>query len=116
MADSGDAIRQQLIALLEQDEFIFTDTAFRDGMRLAGSLADPKRGFPSQYGLVDYVVERLKDSFPLNEVPMGEPPGSAGIAYSMTNTDGQGLYIKLKIEDDRVVILSFHVSKHDQGE
>jgi len=62
--------------------------------------------------LVDYILEKLLLPFPLNEVLMGEPPGSGGTAYSMNNVDGQGLYIKLKIEDDRVVILSFHVCKH----
>jgi hypothetical protein len=104
-----------LVSLLEQDEYLFTDTALHDGMRLARTLGDIGRGFPSQCGLVDYIIEQLRLPFPLNEVPLGDPPGSSGMAYSMNNTNGQGLYIKLKVEDDRVVILSFHASKHYRG-
>jgi len=116
MEESLDRVRQMLIAMLENNEYLFTDTALRDGMRLARTLGDASRGFPSQCGLVDYIVEKLRLPFRLNEVPMGEPPGSGGIAYSMTNANGQGLYIKLKVEDDQVVILSFHVSKHSRGD
>ena len=36
----------------------------------------------------------------------------------MNNVDGRGLYIKLKIErgrQDKVWVLSFHVSQHHKG-
>lgn len=39
---------------------------------------------------------------------MGEPQGSGGIGYAMRNVDGAGLYIKVKIEDDQIRVLSFH--------
>ncbi len=42
--------------------------------------------------------------------------GSGETACVMNDADGQGLYIKLKIEDDLAVILSFHVSKHHKGD
>jgi hypothetical protein len=32
----------------------------------------------------------------------------------MNNADGKGLYIKLKIEDQKVWVLSFHPSKHSR--
>jgi hypothetical protein len=43
----------------------------------------------------------LKSGFPLHAVPQGDPPGSRGIGYEMRNADGQGLYIKLKLESDK---------------
>jgi hypothetical protein len=115
MGEPIEEVRRISIALLESNEYLFTDTALKDGMRLARTLGDICRGFPSQCGLVDYIVEQLKLPFPLNAAPLGEPPGSSGVAYTMNNTNGQGLCIKLKVEDDRVVIMSFHVSKHYRG-
>jgi hypothetical protein len=39
---------------------------------------------------------------------MGEPKGSRGIGHEMKNADGAGLYIKVKIEEGEVWVLSFH--------
>ena len=41
--------------------------------------------------------------------------GSGQPAFVMNNADEQGLYIKLKIEDEMAAILSFHVSDHYRG-
>lgn len=115
MDDSHDEIRSTLIELLasgDPDDFTFTRTASRDGLLLAREIAACRYGRPSEFGLVDYILGLLRSAQPLKAVPMGEPAGSCGTAYAMTNVDGAGLYIKLKLEDDRVVVVSFHRTKH----
>ena len=56
----------------------------------------------------DYILDKLGVGTRLTETGMGEPKYSRGIAWEMKNADGDGLYIKLKIEEDRVWVLSFH--------
>jgi hypothetical protein len=90
------------IERLEADDFKFTKTARTDGYGL---------GY-TELSMVDLILDRLRAGFPLNEVQLGTPPGSLGTGYSLTNVDGKGLYIKLKLVDDYALIMSFHTSKH----
>jgi hypothetical protein len=53
-------------------------------------------------------LKLLKANFPLQAVPQGNPPGSRGIGYELRNADGHGLYIKLKLEDGKAWLISFH--------
>lgn len=64
----------------------------------------------------DDPCEIARQGFPVNAVPLGNPPGSGGEGWSMNNTDGQGLYIKLKVEGGCVWVLSFHRSIHFRDE
>ncbi|MCI0463002.1 MAG: hypothetical protein L0Z62_39145 [Gemmataceae bacterium] len=107
-----DEARQRLIELIEADEWEITDSAVADGFARLRATGD----YPTQWKLVKFTLQLLKDGFPIHAVPLGEPPGSLGVGYVMNNADGRGLYIKLKIEEDRVAqLLSFHTSKHSRG-
>ena len=68
---------------------------------------------PTEWGLVDYTLTRLKQGHPIVEKPQGDPPGYHGIAYELRNADSSGLYIKLKFDEqsfttELVVVISFH--------
>jgi hypothetical protein len=106
--------RTRLIELLADiDSWRFTEGAFNQG-RVALKLACGKT--PSDCEIIDYIVGRLRAGFPILRTPMGEPPGSRGIAWVMNNPDGNGTYIKLKIEQDGIYdiawVISCHTSKH----
>jgi hypothetical protein len=108
---------QKLIELLENiDGWRFTDTAFNEG-RVALRPVCGKTA--SDCEMIDYIVARLRDGFPILRTPMGEPPGSRGIAWVMNNPDGNHTYIKLKIEQDGVFdiawVISCHTSKHKKS-
>jgi hypothetical protein len=108
--------RRKLIELLEEiDGWRFTDPAFNQG-RVALSLACGKT--PSDCEMIDYIVRCLRAGFPIIRTPMGEPPGSRGIAWVMNNPDGNHTYVKLKIEQDGVFdiawVISCHTSKHQK--
>jgi hypothetical protein len=63
---------------------------------------------PSLAELVDYILDLLDHQFPLRQVVLHDPPH--GEAYEMENTDGHGLYIKLKLDGSYVIVMSFHLS------
>jgi hypothetical protein len=115
MADeelSIDEARRRLIELIEAEDCDLTQAAVNDGREI---LRRSMR-YPTRWAIVEYVLKLLRAKFPMHAVELGEPPGSLGIGYVMTNADGQGLYIKLRIEDDRLAwVLSFHTSKHYKG-
>jgi hypothetical protein len=43
-------------------------------------------------------------------VELHDPPYGEG--HELRNADGQGLYIKLKLEWPYVIVMSFHYSEH----
>jgi hypothetical protein len=108
--------RKQLIELLDNiDCWRFTDVAFQEGRVALRPICGKT---PSDCEMIDYIVGRLRSGFPLVRTPMGEPPGSRGIAWVMNNPDGNDTYIKLKIEQDGVFdiawVISCHTSKHEK--
>ena len=112
---SNDEVRAELIRLLENDDWEITETRARKPgypiLRAMGLM-------PTDGAMIDYVTRLLRESFPMHPVPLGTPPGSGGTAYAMNNTNGRGLYIKVKIERnriDKVLVLSFHVSDFYKG-
>jgi hypothetical protein len=114
MAGEEDAIREirrELINLIQTDDWEFNDKSRADGL----VWLQRSTSFPTEVKLIEYVLSLLQADFPMQEVGMGEPPGSLGTGYTMNNTDGQGLYIKLTIERGRARVVSFHVSKHYKG-
>jgi hypothetical protein len=107
------AAQTRLIQLLEEDEWRFTKNALEQGRHaLRGVIRDP----PSECAIIDYLLDRLRDGFPLLRTPLGEPPGSGGVGWVMNNLDGRNTYIKLKIEEDGIrtyaLVMSCHSSKH----
>jgi hypothetical protein len=97
--------RQELIRLLENDEWTMTESARGDWMR------SYRRRFRTECAVIDYILGLLRRGCRLNEPTLG----SGEASWSMNNTDGEGLYIKLKIYEERAVVLSFHLSKHHRG-
>jgi hypothetical protein len=98
-------VRAELVRLLEEDDWRMTTRAETDGKTI---LLERRYKQATQWGICEYILEKLKTGFPLRETGMGEPKGSRGIGYEMKNVDGDGLYIKLKIEEGEVWVLSFH--------
>lgn len=96
--------RQELIRLLEADEYEITGKAEAEGRRILKQHMD----HPTQWAVIEFALKLLKSSFPLHAVPQGDPPGSRGIGYEMRNADGRGLYIKLKLEGGKAWLISFH--------
>jgi len=114
--DSPELAGQELIGLLEDlDKWRFTDSALNQG-RIALRAFFGKT--PSDCEVIDYIVELLRTGFPIVRTPMGEPPGSRGVAWVMNNTDGNDTYVKLKVEDDGIFriawVISCHTSKHEK--
>lgn len=114
MADAGpplDEVRERLIELLERDEWAITERAERTGREfLRRFLPNAK---PSQLSIIRHVLQLLKpDDCSLTPVPMGEPPGSHGLGYTLRDPLSPNLYIKVKIEEDLAWIISFHESIH----
>jgi hypothetical protein len=67
--------------------------------------------------LVDYVISLLRSNTALHCAPQGDPPGSTGIAWQMT--DARNVFIKLQIRERRIgqeyaLIQSIHESVHPQ--
>jgi hypothetical protein len=115
MADAGpslDEVRQRLIELIEEEEWRITERAERTGREsLRRSLP-----VPTQVSIVLHVLKLLKqDDCSLVPVPMGEPPGSHGVGYTVRDPVSPNLYIKVKIEEDLAWIISFHESIHMWG-
>jgi hypothetical protein len=99
-----DEVRRELIRQLEAAECEITEKAEREGRQALRRYM----AFPTQWAVYNYALQHLKANFPLHAVPQGDPPGSRGVGYEMRNVDGQGLYIKLKLEDGRAWLISCH--------
>lgn len=97
--------RTEYVRLLEQDDWQVTERALRDAKPILKTLGIT---YPTECALVDAILEKLKDDHPLKAIGMGEPPGIHGIAHVMKGAYFEDVYIKIKIEDDKVFVLSFH--------
>ena len=113
-SDPGTKVRDELIRLLDDVAWRIAKSARRTAYPILRAMGQ----MPTDCAMIEHITRLLRMGFPFHEVPLGEPPGSAGTGYVMNNADGQGLYIKVKIERERtddVVVLSFHVSDHYKG-
>jgi hypothetical protein len=99
-----DEAREELIRLLEAAECRITEKAEQEGRKILRQQGK----VPTQWAVFDFALQLLKANFPLHAVPQGDPPGCHGIGYEMRNTDGRGLYIKLKLENGKAWLISFH--------
>jgi len=102
-------VRRRLVELLDAAEYRITRRALEQGSQILQDW-----GFtPTEWGLVNYILTRLRQGQPIREAPQGDPPGCHGIAYELRNADSSGLYIKLKFDEQSfsrkiVVVISFH--------
>ena len=104
--------RLLLIHLLKADEFRITEVARTTGRRWFRAFFD----HPTEYHLIDHLVDLLERAHdPLRRVPMGDPPGSRGIAFRVVDPSYRDLYIKVKIEAEIAWVLSFKQSDHSGG-
>ncbi|MHB1424926.1 MAG: hypothetical protein ACYC3I_17275 [Gemmataceae bacterium] len=109
--DSLEAIRSELLHLLNQDDWQITESARKTGLPILQAV-----GFlPTDGALIEYVIRLLEDKALCQEKFHEVPLGSGVKGYAMNNLDGKGLYIKLKINRERrdeALVLSFKVSDH----
>jgi hypothetical protein len=105
-----DQVREELVRLFKSDDWEITRRAEKDGREILKRYMQ----FPTQVAIVDFVMDRLKAGYPFHEIRRGEPLGARVDGYVMNYSDEKvtDLYIELIIEDDRVWIISFHISKH----
>ena len=91
--------------MLEQDEWRVATRALNDAKSILRNIGVP---FPTEYAIIEKVLDLLKENHPMKAIGMGEPQGVNGIAHVLKGGYLDDLYIKIKIEDDRVIVLSFH--------
>jgi len=112
--DDPAAARSRLLELLEGDDcdWEFSERAEREGILALHWLHDRK---PTRWEMVGYVISLLKTDTALRCAPQGEPPGSTGIAWQLT--DARNIFVKLRICERRIgqeyaYIQSIHESVH----
>lgn len=111
-ADECEAKRAELIRLLEGDEleeWRITEAALRDGRRILPEY----QGHFGAYAVTLFILDLLRANTPMHAVELGS--GETGCVMNTRLPDGRSLYVKLTIQDEIAVILSFHVSIHGQG-
>src|SRR5438874_419234 len=101
--DAPEPIRAEIVRLFENDDWRMTTRAETDGK----AILQTRQYKPStQWGICEYIADKLREGARLTETGMGQPPYSRGTGWELKDVDGHGLYIKLKIEDDEVWVIS----------
>lgn len=111
-ADACEAKRADFIRLLQGDEleeWRITETALRDGRRILPEY----QGHFGAYAVNLFILDLLRANTSLHAVELGS--GETACVMNTHLPDGRSLYIKLAVQDEIAVILSFHMSIHDQG-
>ncbi len=108
------AARARLLELLEGGDWRFSERARREGAIALRWLHNRE---PMETEMVDYLIALLQSNSTLRCAPQGNPPGSTGIAWQMT--DARNIFIKLQIREWRIgqefaLIQSIHESVHPQ--
>jgi hypothetical protein len=87
--------QQQLIALLDDGEYELSQRALRDAKC---DLKDHFGREPTESEIVQYVIDTLRSSgICLACAPQGDPPGSGGDAWQVT--DPRRIFIKLRLHE-----------------
>ena len=112
--DDPAAACSRLLQLLEGDDWEFSDRARGEGKLALRWLHNRE---PTDWEMVEYVISLLKTNITLRCAPQGDPPGSTGIAWQMT--DRRNVFVKLRICERRIgqeyaYIQSIHESVHQQ--
>jgi hypothetical protein len=118
MADKDDRdadfARCRLLELFKSDDWQFSERARREGRPALRWLENRE---PTDTEMVDYIVSLLESDTILRCAPQGDPPGSTGIAWQMT--DARNIFVKIQICEIRMgqeyaFIQSIHESVHPQ--
>lgn len=104
--------RARLLTLLKADEWRLSERARREG-KVALSWLQSRE--PTDCEMIDHVISLLESDPALRCQPQGDPPGSTGIAWQMT--DDRNVFFKLQICEHRIgeeyaYIQSIHTSVH----
>src|SRR5258707_600546 len=105
--DACELARAEFIRLLQGDEledWRITESALRDGRQILPHY----QGHFGAYAINLFIVDLLRANLPMHAVELGS--GETGCAMNTQLAAGRPLYIKLKMQDEIAVILSFHVS------
>jgi hypothetical protein len=110
--DTPEKARVRLSELFEADDWEFSERARGEGKLALHWLHER---MPTDWEMVVYVIALLKGNTILRCAPQGDPPGSTGIAWQMT--DPRNVFIKLRIVERRIgqeyaYIQSIHASVH----
>jgi hypothetical protein len=103
--DPSKSVRRDFITAFEAGKWEFTKRALREGLDAFRRSSEN----PTEEELVDYILDLLESDFPLCCVALHDPPFGEG--HELTNVDGRGLYIKLKLDWPYVIVMSFHYSE-----
>ena len=104
----------RLLELLDADDWTFSERARAEGKLALRWLHNRE---PTDWEMVEYVISLLKTNTTLRCAPQGDPPGSTGIAWQVT--DRRNVFVKLRICERRIgqeyaKIQSIHESVHPQ--
>ncbi|HWY86415.1 MAG TPA: hypothetical protein VNX28_06810 [Gemmataceae bacterium] len=113
--DNPTAARTRLLELFEGDDWDFSKRARREGKLALHWLYNRE---PTDGEMVGYVISLLESNLTLRCAPQGDPPGSTGIAWQMT--DSRNMLVKLRIEggfgekrrQEYAYVQSIHESVH----
>lgn len=101
-SDPSDTPRLDFITAFEARKWDFTKRALREGLEAFREHSEN----PSEEEMVEYILGLLESGLPLFAVELHDPPYGEG--HELRNVDGQGLYIKLKLDWPYVIVMSFH--------
>jgi len=107
--DACEARQAEFIRLLQGDEeeqWRLTYPAMNEGRRILPNY----QGHFGVYAVNLFILDLLQRNFPMHQVELGS--GELGCVMNAQLDDGRPLYIKLKIEDEMIVVMSFHISIH----
>ena len=104
--DPTSGARREMIEAIEQNKWVFTKRALREGLDAYRDLEEN----PSDEAMIDYIVELLEGGHPVNPVGLKDPPYGTGyeLIGSHCRPDGRPLYIKLKFDWPFLIVVSFH--------
>jgi len=107
-SDQLRAIRNRFIELLEDGEWRMRREDEIDARKTLRCY----QKCDTQYAIVDFVLELLKNNFPLELVELTNPQYRPGTGYVMKRPYGHDIYIKIRLTDsisrEQVHIMSFH--------
>ena len=115
--DDPTVARTRLLELLASDDWEFSKRARFEGKIALRWIYNRE---PNDGEMVEYVISLLKANTTLRCAPQGNPPGSTGIAWQMT--DSRNIFVKLRIEGgfgekrckEYAYIQSIHESVHSE--
>ncbi len=107
-SDQLRAIRNTFIQLLENDQWLILE---QDEIEARMTLKRYGR-CNTQTAIADFVLELLKNNFPLQSVELTNPRYRSGTGYVMKRPYEYDIYIKIRLTDSiseqQVHIMSFH--------